>query len=115
MIYQRRADIHKAFKALEDAIEAKEAEIKDGMTQVQSPEFINQFVSKSFQAMGTSVGSVENFVVSGQAMAQRVVAKAQQEVTLNPWGFLGKVALCSAGLGLILGSRYRNSRSRAKK
>jgi hypothetical protein len=56
-------------------------------------------------------------------MAEGLIAKAQKEVTVNPWGFLGKVALCSLGLGIILGSRYgsrlgnrnRNSRSRAKK
>jgi hypothetical protein len=115
MIYQRRADIHKAFKALEDAIEDKEAELKGRMEQAQIPDFVNNFVSNSFQAMGTSVGNVENFVVNGQAMAEGLIAKAQKEVTVNPWGFLGKVALCSLGLGLILGSRFRNSRSRAKK
>jgi hypothetical protein len=115
MIYQRRADIHRAFKSLEDAIEEKEAELRAKMAQGEYPAFISNFVSNSFQAMSTSVGKADDLYSGGRAVAQLAFTKAQKELDRNPWGFLGKVALCSLGLGLILGSRYRNSRSRARK
>ncbi len=117
MVYQRRADIHRAFKVLEEAIESKEAELKAKMVRADYPDFFNNLVSNSMQAVSSSVGRFDDMLVGGQAIGQMLYVRAQKELDRNPWGFLGKVALCSLGLGLILGSRYgsrsRNSRLRA--
>src|SRR5438105_3328122 len=115
MIYKRRADIHKAFKVLENAIETKEAELKRKFKEPQYPALVNNLVANSFEAVNTSIGKFEDIVSGGQAFVQLVAIKAQKELGRNPWSFVGKVALGSFGLGLILGSRYRNSRSRARK
>jgi hypothetical protein len=112
---KRRADIHRAFKVLESAIEHKEAEIQQRLGKTDAPTIVNNLVSNSLQAVNSSVGRFEDMVGGGQAAIQLIAVRAQKELERNPWGFLGKVALGSFGLGLILGSRYRNSRSRAKK
>jgi hypothetical protein len=123
MIYKRRAEIHRAFKVLESAIENKEAEIRQKVKMPEFPAFVDNLVSNSFGAVNASVGRLEGVVGSGLAFAQLVALKAQREIDRNPWSFLGKVALCGFGVGLMFGSRYgsrlgsrkRNSRSRGEK
>jgi hypothetical protein len=115
MIHQRRSEIHKAFKALEHAIEAKEAELKQNFKKPEYSNVMNNMVSNSMETVGASLGQYQDLLIGGQALFGVVKLKAQKELTRDPWGFVGKVALCSFGLGLIFGSRYRNSRSRVKK
>jgi hypothetical protein len=79
-------------------------------------------MANSFGAVNSSVGRIEDVVSSGLALVQLVGVRAKKELDRNPYSFLGKVALCGFGVGLIFGSRYgsrwnrkRNFRSRGEK
>ena len=115
MIDKKRAEIHRAFKTLENAIQSKEAEARQKASQSDYSALVSNLVSHSFQTAGSSIEKIDDLVSSGQAFVQLALIKANKALDRNPWVFVGKVALGSFGIGLILGSRYRNSRSRARK
>jgi hypothetical protein len=102
MIYRnRKSDIESAFRLLEEAAKEKEEQIKEASFRL-SP-LMNNLISTAFDKVNQSISKVEDVIKDGQEVSKSVLFKLQNEVDRDPWKFLGKVAVCSFGIGFVIG------------
>jgi hypothetical protein len=108
MIYRdRKSSIEAAFQKLEDAAKNKEEELKKGMSSPQFSPLMEKIASNAVHRMTTTFPFLSHFIQDGENISRQVIQRVRQEADLRPWVFLGKVALCSFGVGLLLGTFYK--------
>jgi hypothetical protein len=109
MFHDDETHIEKLLQALENAIEHKEAEIKQKKEESRqhASSIFNMFNSGS---EGAPVDGVRSIFRNAQETLQSGLSTMQEAVEEDPWGFLRKVAMGSWSLGLMLGSHFRKER-----
>ena len=113
MIFRNRElGIEKAFELLEQAAKEKEQQLRS--TRSQFSPLMDNLISDAFQKMNQSIDGVESIIKEGGQISHSVFLRLQKDLERDPWKFLGKVALTSWGMGLMLGAYFRK-RSRSKK
>ena len=65
--------------------------------------------------MGGSFLQIGDRIKQGQDIAKSVWGNIQKEASENPWGFMGKVAVCSFAIGYLMSLGQRNTQARGRK
>src|SRR5947207_47569 len=97
----RKSNIETAFQKLEQAAKDKEEELKHGMISPQFSPLMEKMASNAVQKMTSAFPFLNHVLKDGEEVSRRAISKLQEEANLRPWALVGKVALCSFGVGLI--------------
>jgi hypothetical protein len=95
--------------ALDHSIKEKELQAQ------QQPSPHSHFMSLLPSLMGGSFLQIGDKIKQGQDMAKSAMGNIQKEAKKNPWGIIGKVAVCSFAIGYVLSLRLGSAKSRGQK
>lgn len=110
-MYDKDEDILKAFKFLEDAAKAKENELKE-LHQANFSPLMVSLATSALAKINKPFADLRNVLQNAPNFSKSLFAQWRAELEENPLRFLGKVAMSSFGLGLILGRYFNESRER---
>ena len=98
--------INQILDALDRSIKEKELQIEQ---QASTPSPLLSFLPN---LMGGSFLQIGDRIKQGQDIAKSVWGNIQKEAAENPWGFMGKVAVCSFTIGYLMSLGQGNTRGR---
>lgn len=105
MLYRenKNSAINNALKCLEESQRAKQERTKDAG---QSSFLLKDlFASQALNTFEHSDEHLQTVVKESQKIFKSVAVKMQREIDKDPWMFIGKLAVSTFGLGMMLGRR----------
>ena len=94
--------------ALDRSIKERELQAEQ---QVSSPSPLMSFLPS---IMGGSFLQIGDRIKQGQDIVKSVWGNIQNEASENPWGFMGKVAVCSFAIGYLMSLGQGNTQARGR-
>jgi hypothetical protein len=108
---EKESVLDQAILSLESAIEQKKSELCRHSSNDSS---YNPLISMMGLKTILSLKVIGNIMKKSKEVTEETLSSMQQEIHEAPWKFLSKVGLIGLGLGIMLGSRYKEGSRRTK-